>query len=61
MRRYDAAMVAVLDTLDAVADGDWELGANFYGHGFYTIEELFHTPARHLVEHTATLAGDRQH
>jgi len=61
VRRYDAAMVAVLDTLDAVADGDWELGANFYGHGFYTIEELFHTPAQHLVEHTATRGGDRQH
>lgn len=57
VRRYDAAMAAVLDTLDAVADSDWELGANFYGHGFYTIEGLFHTPAQHLVEHTAALAG----
>ena len=43
----------------AIADGDWELGANFYGHGFYTIEGLFHTPAQHLAEHTAALAGER--
>jgi pimeloyl-ACP methyl ester carboxylesterase len=59
VRRYDAAMVAVLDSLDAVDDGDWELGANFYGHGFYSIEGLFHTPAQHLDEHTAALAGER--
>jgi pimeloyl-ACP methyl ester carboxylesterase len=57
VRRYDAAMGAVLDTLDAVADGDWGLGANFYGHGLYTIEGLFHTPAQHLAEHTAALAS----
>ncbi len=61
VRRYDAAMVAVLDILDTVAEGDWALGANFYGHGFYTIEGLFHTPAQHLAEHTAALDGDRQH
>lgn len=56
VRRYDAAMAAVLASLDAVADGEWDLGANFYGHGFYTIEGLFHTPAQHLAEHTAALA-----
>jgi hypothetical protein len=50
---------AVLASLDAVADGDWALGANFYGHGFYTIEGLFHTPAQHLAEHTAALVGER--
>jgi pimeloyl-ACP methyl ester carboxylesterase len=55
--RYDAAMAAVLASLDTVADGDWALGANFYGHGFYTIEGLFHTPAQHLAEHTAALAN----
>jgi len=59
-RRYDAAMAAVLDALDAVADGDWGLGANFYGHGFHTIEGLFHTPAQHLAEHTAALASVRR-
>ncbi len=59
-RRYDAAMGGVLDTLDAVADNDWALGANFYGHGFYTIEGLFHTPAQHLAEHTAALASEWQ-
>lgn len=55
--RYAAAMAAVLTSLDTVADGDWDLGANFYGHGFYTIEGLFHTPAQHLAEHTAALAN----
>lgn len=57
VRRYDAAMAAVLASLDATHDGDWALGANFYGHGFYTIEGLFHTPAQHLAEHTAAIAG----
>ena len=56
VRRYDAAMATVLASLDAVGDGEWDLGANFYGHGFYTIEGLFHTPAQHLAEHTAALA-----
>jgi pimeloyl-ACP methyl ester carboxylesterase len=56
LRRYNAAMSVVLDSLDTVADGEWELGANFYGHGFYTIEGLFHTPAQHLAEHTAALS-----
>lgn len=59
VRRYDAAIAAVLASLDAVADGEWDLGANFYGHGHYTIEALFHTPAQHLAEHTAALAGER--
>ena len=59
VRRYDAAMAAVLASLDAVADGEWDLGANFYGHGHYTIEGLFHTPAQHLAEHTAALVGER--
>lgn len=59
VRRYDAAMAAVLASLDTVADGEWDRGANFYGHGFYTIEALFHTPAQHLAEHTVALAGER--
>lgn len=59
VRRYDAAMAAVLASLDTVADGEWDLGANFYGHGFYTIEGLFHTPAQHLAEHTAVLAAEQ--
>lgn len=63
--RYDAAMAAVLVALDAVEDGDWGGGANFYGHGFHTIEGLFHTPAQHLSEHAvepapaASLEGRR--
>lgn len=55
LARYDAAMTAVLHTLDAVEEGEWGLGANFYGHGFYTIADLFHTPTEHFAEHTARL------
>lgn len=51
--RYDAAMTAVLQTLAQVKESDWTLGAPFYGHGFYTIAELFRTPTEHLAEHTA--------
>lgn len=56
-RRYDAAMTAVIQSLDEVQAGDWGLGAPFYGHGFYTIAELFHTPSVHLAEHTARGEG----
>jgi hypothetical protein len=56
---YAAAMIAVLAALDSVAESDWQLGANFYGHGFYTIEDLFHTPAQHLAEHTAGFVADQ--
>lgn len=54
-RRYAVAMTAVLHTLDAVQERDWALGAPFYGHGFYSIADLFHTPAEHFAEHTAGL------
>ena len=56
-RRYDAAMTAVIQTLDEVQAGDWGLGAPFYGHGFYTIAELFHTPRAHLAEHIGGREG----
>lgn len=56
-RRYDTAMAAVLRTLDEVKESDWALGAPFYGHGFYSIADLFHTPAEHFAEHTAGLGG----
>jgi hypothetical protein len=52
-RRYDAALDAALATLEAVPDSDWSLGAHFYGHGFYTVADLFATPSQHLAEHTA--------
>ncbi|MCB0110999.1 MAG: DinB family protein [Caldilineaceae bacterium] len=51
--RYDAAMNAMLRTLAEVQEEDWARSAPFYGHGFYTIAELFHTPTAHLAEHTA--------
>lgn len=52
-RRYDAAMDATLAALAGVPDSDWGLGARFYGHGFYTVADLFATPGQHLAEHTA--------
>ena len=55
VRQYDMAMAAVIHALDEVQESDWRLGAQFYGHGFYTIEDLFHTPAEHFAEHTAGL------
>lgn len=52
-RRYDAAMDAVVRILPDVSDADWSLGANFYGEGYHTIADLFHTPAEHFADHTA--------
>lgn len=52
-RRYNAAMDATLATLETVEDSDWMLGARFYGERFYTVADLFETPAHHLAEHTA--------
>lgn len=54
-RRYDKAMNATLVALSTVPDSDWQLGAQFYGEGFYTVADLFQTPAEHLAEHTAGL------
>jgi len=51
-RRYDAAMSVVLRTLDEVNESDWMLGASFYGHGFYSVADLFHTPSEHFIEHS---------
>jgi hypothetical protein len=55
LRRYDAAMDATLAALATVPDSDWGLGARFYGHGFYTVADLFATPGQHLAEHTTPL------
>ena len=55
VRRYDAAMDATLAALATVPDSDWGLGARFYGHGFYTVADLFATPGQHLAEHTTPL------
>jgi DinB superfamily len=54
-RQYDSAMAAVIRALNEVEETDWSLGAQFYGHGFYTIADLFHTPAEHFAEHTIGL------
>lgn len=50
-RRYDKAMDAVVAAVDSVPDSDWALGARFYGHGFYSVADLFDTPTQHLAEH----------
>ena len=49
--RYDVAMDATIAALEAVPDHDWGLGAQFYGERFYTVADLFETPAQHLAEH----------
>ncbi len=54
-RRYDQAMDAAIRLLDTIPAQDWGRGANFYGEGFHSVEDLFHAPAAHFVEHTAGL------
>lgn len=55
VRRYDQAMDASIRMLDTISAEDWQKGANFYGEGFHTIEDLYHVPAQHLTDHTAGL------
>lgn len=55
--RYGAAMERVRAALDGVVDSDWEKGARFYGERFYTVTDLFHTPAEHLREHAAAFVA----
>jgi hypothetical protein len=50
--RYDVAIEAVMRTLDEVPESDWMKSAPFYGHGLYTVADLFQTPSAHLAEHT---------
>ena len=52
-RRYDKAMDATIALLDTIPDDDWKLGADFYGEGFHSVEDLFLAPARHFNEHTS--------
>lgn len=51
--RYDHAMEATLSLLETIPAGDWARGADFYGEGFHSVEDLFHAPAKHFAEHTA--------
>ncbi|MCC7449923.1 MAG: DinB family protein, partial [Anaerolineae bacterium] len=53
VQRYDAAIAAAIAALHTVCDEDWAKGAKFYGEGFYSIEDLFHTPLDHFKEHSA--------
>jgi hypothetical protein len=50
--RYNAAMDQTIRLVETVRDEEWALGADFYGEGFHSIEDLFHVPPRHLAEHT---------
>jgi len=52
-RRYDDAMDATLRTLDTIGGEEWMRGANFYGEGFHSVADLFHSAAKHFAEHTA--------
>ena len=54
-RRYDRAMDASIALLATIPDEDWKRGADFYGEGFHSVEDLFHTSAHHLAEHTSGL------
>jgi hypothetical protein len=53
--RYAAAIAAVDALLDTIKDDEWQCGARFYGERFYSVEDLYHTPAHHLAEHKATI------
>lgn len=49
--RYDKAMDAVVALLETIPDADWTTGADFYGEGFHSVEDLFHTPGQHIKDH----------
>jgi hypothetical protein len=55
LTRYDVAVSRVLGSLAQVEPTEWHRGARFYGEGFYSVADLFHTPAKHLQEHSAAL------
>ncbi len=54
-RRYDAAMDASIRLIETISTEEWKHGANFYGEGFHTVQDLFHTPSHHLTEHTSAM------
>ncbi len=51
-QRYDQAIDATLRVLDTIREDEWTKGADFYGEGFHSIEQLFRTPSEHLNAHT---------
>ncbi len=53
---YKGAISSVAVLLEEIKDEEWQKGANFYGHGFYSILDLFHTPEQHLAEHLDTIS-----
>ena len=55
LARYESALERVVGALASVEDRDWTRGAKFYGEGFYSVADLFHTAANHFQEHAATL------
>lgn len=55
-QRYDSAMERVIRLLDTIPDDDWSKGADFYGEGFHSVEDLLHSVAKHFGDHTAGMA-----
>jgi hypothetical protein len=58
--RYDAAIEKILGSLKAVQENEWTRGARFYGEGFYSVADLFRTPANHFQEHASLLRDPPQ-
>ncbi len=54
-RKYDTAMDATLCLIETIPADGWKCGADFYGEGFHSVQDLFHTPAHHLTEHTSVI------
>ena len=55
LARYEGAIARVLESLEGVQADEWPRGAKFYGERFYSVEDLFHTPAAHFGEHSPLL------
>lgn len=55
LARYEGTVARLLESLERVQADEWSRGARFYGERFYSVEDLFHTPAEHFREHAALL------
>lgn len=59
--KYDSYFADALATLDAVQDDEWQRGANFFGEGFWTIEQIFKNISHHFEEHSAQIRETLNH
>lgn len=55
LKRYDLAIDRVLDSMKRVEESEWEKGARFYGEGYYSVADLFHTVSNHFHQHAVLL------